>query len=169
MNLYNVWRQSIVRTIEKLKHIQDQEKKGFKLKGTYIFGLVDNPDPWTEVELSKLFEIGLYKMFEIDTKPRYKASVVISVVLAQIRMLCRMIARAIRLGITDGFSSEVLHESVTKMVEMVGLPLSITEQQEWTSIPDALVIAQTLRQPCHGNEIAEVGMFPWGYSFSYCF
>ena len=162
MNLYNVWRQSIARTTEKLKDIQDQEKKSFKLKGTYIFGLVDNPDPWTEVELSKLFEIGLYKMFEIDTKPRYKASVVISVVLAQIRMLCRMIARATRLGITDGFSSEVLRESVTKMVEMVGLPLSITEQQEWASIPDALVTAQTLRQPCHGNEIAEVGLFPWG-------
>ena len=166
MNLYNVWRQSIARTIEKLEHIQDQEKKSFKLKGTYIFGLVDNPDPWTEVELSKLFEIGLYKMFEIDTKPRYKASVVISVVLAQIRMLCRMIAGATRLGITDGFSSEVLRQSVTKMVEMVGLPLSITEQQEWASIPDALFIAQILRQPCHGNEIAEVGMFPWGLLFS---
>ena len=156
MNLYNVWRQSIVRTTEKLKQIQEQEKKSFKLKGTYIFGLVDNPDPWTEVELSKLFEIGLYKMFEINTKPRYKASVVISVVLSQIRMVCQMIAGALRQGITDGFSGEALRESVTKMVETVGLPLSITEQQEWASIPDALVIAQSLRQPCHGTEIAEV-------------
>ena len=163
MNLYNVWRQSIVRTTEKLQQIQEQEKKSFKLKGTYIFGLVDNPDPWTEVELSKLFEIGLYKMFEIDTKPRYKASVVISVVLSQIRMVCQMIAGAMTQGITNGFSSEMLRESVTEMVEMVGFPLSITEQQEWASIPDALVIAQSLRQPCHGTEIAEVGMFHRDY------
>ena len=158
MNLYNVWRESITKTIRKLKILQETEEKKFTLKGTYIFGLVDNPDPWTEVELSKVFEIGLYKMFEVDSKPRYKASVVISVVLAELRVLCRAIVNAMRLGITDGFSRQVLGESVSSMVEKVGLSLSNTEKQEWASIPDALFVAQKLRQACHGTDIGDVSI-----------
>ena len=156
MNLYNVWRQSITKTILKLKSLQEQEVKNFKLKGTYIFGLVDNPDPWTEVELSKVFEIGLYKMFETDSKPRYKASVVISVVLAQLRVLCRAIVNAMRQGITDVFSRQVLGESVSNMVDTIGLTLSNTEKQEWASIPDALFVAHKLRQASHGTDIGDV-------------
>ena len=146
MNLYHVWRQSIANTVEKLKNLRDQEHKKFSLKGTYIFGLVDNPDPWTEVELSKVFEIGLYKMFEVGSKPRYKASAVVSVILAQLRLQCGLIVRALRQGVTPAFPRRALAEAVSRMVTTVRPEANAAERQEWGSMADALSVAQNLRQ-----------------------
>ncbi len=146
MNLYNVWRESIGDTIEKLKKLQQQEQKRFNLKGTYIFGLVDNPDPWTEVELSKLFEIGLYKMFEVDSKPRYKASPIVTAVLAQLRKLCGLIVQAQRRGLAEGFSKAQLTDVVSALASAVTSELTRSERQEWASVPGALQMAQILRK-----------------------
>ena len=83
LNLYNVWRNSMQDTINKLK--QHKEGEDINVKTTVIFGLINHIDPWADSELKKLHELGLYKIFEIDCKPIYRENVMVSYILAQIR------------------------------------------------------------------------------------